>query len=81
MHDAAPFFRIFNPVRQGEKFDPDEKYVRRWCDELADIPAGKAHEPWLADGQWPPLVVDLAESRAQALDAYKNGRKDPGATT
>lgn len=73
--DAAPFFRIFNPVRQGQKFDPDENYVRRWCKELENVPAGKAHEPRLADGRWPELVVDLKGSRDRALEAYKRGRK------
>jgi deoxyribodipyrimidine photo-lyase len=69
--DAAPFFRIFNPVRQGEKFDPDELYVRRWCEELEQIPQGSAHEPWKADGQHPGPIVDLGESRTRALDAFQ----------
>ena len=81
--DAAPFFRIFNPVRQGQKFDPDETYVRHWCPELSGLPAGTAHEPWLLDADrlsaagidagsvWRSPVVDLAASRAEALAAYQ----------
>lgn len=81
--DAAPFFRIFNPVRQGQKFDPDETYIRRWCPELSGLPAGTAHEPWLLDADrlsaagidagsvWRAPVVDLAASRAEALAAYQ----------
>ena len=72
--DAAPFFRIFNPVRQGEKFDPDETYVRRWCEELEGIPVGKAHAPWLADGRAQTPVVDLKTSRTIALEAYRQAR-------
>ena len=44
--DAAPYFRIFNPVLQGEKFDPDGDYVRRWVPELAKLPRKHIHQPW-----------------------------------
>ena len=44
--DAAPYFRVFNPVTQGAKFDPDGDYVRRWVPELAHLPGKAAHEPW-----------------------------------
>ena len=74
--DAAPFFRIFNPVRQGEKFDPDELYVRRWCEEeLEDIPKGSGHAPWQVDGQYPEPIVDLGESRELALAAFQENKK------
>ena len=43
--DAAPYFRIFNPLRQGERFDPDGSYVRRWVPELADLPTADIHAP------------------------------------
>jgi len=46
--DAAPYFRIFNPILQGEKFDPDGEYVRRWVPELARLPAAIIHKPWTA---------------------------------
>jgi deoxyribodipyrimidine photo-lyase len=51
--DAAPYFRIFNPVIQGEKFDPEGEYVRRWVPELAKVPAKWIHQPWKA----PPTVL------------------------
>ena len=47
--DASPYFRVFNPVTQGQKFDPDGDYVRRWVPELAHLPGGAAHEPWKHD--------------------------------
>ena len=72
--DAAPFFRIFNPVRQGEKFDPDERYVRHWCPELRDVPTGKAHAPWTAGTTHPAPVVDLKTTRALALEAFQQAR-------
>ncbi|SFM98052.1 cryptochrome/photolyase family protein [Dokdonella immobilis] len=75
--DAAPYFRIFNPVTQGEKFDPDGVYVRRWVPELADLPASLIHHPWtepdcLEATGYPPPMVDLAESRQGALAAYQD---------
>ena len=66
--DAAPYFRIFNPVLQGEKFDPDGAYVRRWCPELADLPDRFVHKPWEAGGAKP--IVDLRASRTRALEAF-----------
>jgi deoxyribodipyrimidine photo-lyase len=66
--DAAPYFRIFNPVLQGEKFDPDGAYVRRWCPELKGVPDRYLHKPWEAGR--PKPIVDLAGSRQRALDAF-----------
>jgi deoxyribodipyrimidine photo-lyase len=68
---AAPFFRIFNPIGQGEKHDPDGDYVRRYVPELRSV-AGKAvHRPWeLPDGVpkgYPERIVDHAEERAESL--------------
>lgn len=57
--DAAPYFRIFNPVAQSEKFDPDGAYVRRWVPELAPLPTSALHAPWTA----PRLVLDAAGLR------------------
>lgn len=54
--DAAPYFRIFNPILQGKTFDPDGAYVRRWVPELKDIPSSHIHEPWSA----PPTILRLA---------------------
>ena len=69
--DAAPFHRVFNPVRQGLKFDPDGDYVRRYVRELRHLPGRAVHEPWnapdgLAHG-YPGRVVDHAAERAAAL--------------
>jgi deoxyribodipyrimidine photo-lyase len=72
--DAAPYFRVFNPVMQGLKFDPDGDYVRRWVPELAHLPGAAAHEPWEhPDGTahgYPERVVDHAAERAEALARY-----------
>jgi deoxyribodipyrimidine photo-lyase len=82
--DAAPYFRIFNPVLQGEKFDPEGSYVRRWVPELQGLPASIIHRPWTASaaflteagaGDYPPPVVDHAEARAKALAALQSLRK------
>jgi deoxyribodipyrimidine photo-lyase len=78
--DAAPYFRIFNPVLQGEKFDANGDYVRLWVPELAKLPAKWIHKPWLApkgilpmtlgkDYPWP--IVDHRVARARALAAYQ----------
>jgi deoxyribodipyrimidine photo-lyase len=72
--DASPYFRVFNPVKQGRDHDPDGDYVRRWVPELRGV-AGKAvHEPWLLPGGPPagyPLpIVDHAEERTEALRRY-----------
>ena len=82
--DAAPYFRIFNPVRQGEKFDPDGDYVRRWLPELEELPTRWIHKPWQARGAsapppnvYPAPVVDLAESRKDALEALKSLKNRP----
>ncbi|MHA7178528.1 cryptochrome/photolyase family protein [Arthrobacter sp. MDB2-24] len=68
--DASPYFRIFNPVLQSKKFDPQGKYLVRFVPELAD--ADNVHEPWKgAAPGYPEPVVDLKESRERALSAYK----------
>lgn len=70
--DAAPYFRIFNPLSQAKKFDPDGTFVRRWIPELHDVPASLIHDPGrepllLASTGYPPPCVDYAERRARAL--------------
>jgi deoxyribodipyrimidine photo-lyase len=71
--DAAPYFRIFNPVRQGETFDPDGAYVRAYVPEVAHLPAALIHRPWEAGGVpgYPPPLVDLPAARARALAAWR----------
>jgi len=90
--DAAPYFRVFNPVLQGERFDPDGDYVRRWVPELARLPLKYIHKPWEAPeavlksagvrlgGNYPRPIVDLAESRRQALGKWEDIKraKDEG---
>ncbi len=85
--DPQPYFRIFNPVAQGRRSDPDGAYVRRWVPELATVPNGQIHEPWLltaeeqaearcrlgVDYPWP--IVDHAEARTRALAAYAVARR------
>jgi deoxyribodipyrimidine photo-lyase len=77
--DASPYFRVFNPVTQGRKFDPDGDYVRRWVPELAHVAGHRAHEPWtVVDGHehgYPERVVDHAEERAEALRRYEEARR------
>ena len=73
--DAAPYFRIFNPVLQGERFDPQGDYVRKWVPERADLPAKHIHKPEAAaDGlfasDYPPPIVDHGFARQRALAAF-----------
>jgi deoxyribodipyrimidine photo-lyase len=88
--DAQPYFRIFNPVTQGEKFDPDGNYVRRWVPELARMPARFIHRPWEApeevlkeagvalDQDYPRPIVDhrFGRERFLAVAAEHLGRRD-----
>ena len=79
--DAAPFFRIFNPVRQGQRFDPDGEYIKRWVPELAQRNKNSIHQPQprpidpvglINDNvDYPSPIVDLALGRHQALTVYK----------
>jgi deoxyribodipyrimidine photo-lyase len=76
--DAAPYFRIFNPILQGEKFDPKGTYIRRWVPELRDIDDTFIHQPWKAPRLtkgYPAPIVELAGGRARALDAYASIKK------
>jgi deoxyribodipyrimidine photo-lyase len=85
--DAAPFFRIFNPVRQGEQFDPQGNYVRQWVPELSKLPDRWIHKPWQAPesvlkeaavklGQtYPEPIVDHDEARRRALEKFKKIRE------
>jgi deoxyribodipyrimidine photo-lyase len=80
--DASPYFRIFNPVAQGEKFDKSGDYTRRWVPEIAELPDKYLHKPWEAPaliletagiklgGTYPAPIVDHKEARETALGAY-----------
>lgn len=81
--DAAPYFRVFNPVLQGEKFDPEGDYVRRWVPELGDLAAKWIHKPWEAPASaldlagvqlgesYPEPIIDHDFARKRALETYK----------
>jgi deoxyribodipyrimidine photo-lyase len=85
--DAAPYFRLFNPILQGEKFDVSGAYVRRWVPELAELPAEYIHQPWRAPHEmlasagvhlgrnYPQPIVDHGEARAAALAAFRAMRR------
>jgi deoxyribodipyrimidine photo-lyase len=85
--DASPFFRIFNPVTQGEKFDPKGDYIRQWLPELAALPDEVVHKPWEAPEDvlkkakvtlgksYPQPLVDHKAARARALAGYEEVKK------
>lgn len=80
--DAQPWFRIFNPTAQGERFDPDGAYVRRWVPELADVPARWIHRPWdlpaserRVAARYPERIVRHEERRPLALALYGATRR------
>ncbi len=76
--DAAPYFRVFNPILQGTKFDPDGDYVRRWVPELSNFSGRNIHAPWESSGgssNYPAPIVDHKAARQRALLAYDEIRK------
>ncbi|MFN3332779.1 MAG: FAD-binding domain-containing protein, partial [Caldilinea sp.] len=85
--DAAPYFRIFNPTSQGQKFDPTGAYVRRWVPELRNVPDKYIHEPWrmprseqlrtgcLIGQHYPAPIVDHNVARKRVLSVYKKARE------
>ena len=87
---AAPFFRVFNPSSQGQKFDPEGRYVRRWCPELARLPDKWLHSPWEAPGSvvedagiawgrtYPRPIVSHSAARIGALEAFSRFRRPSG---
>ena len=87
--DAAPFFRIFNPLTQSEKFDAAGDYIRRYVPELAQLPKKHIHAPWLAPTEvlalagvvigvdYPAPVIDIKASRERALEAFALTKKNP----
>jgi len=88
--DASPWFRIFNPVSQARRFDPDGAYVRQYLPALAGVPPGRIHEPWLmtaseqqASGvvpgtSYPRPIVDHDAERRVTLDLFRNAHLKPG---
>ena len=86
--DAAPYFRIFNPVTQGEKFDPDGEYIREYIPELKDLLNKFLYSPWEAPKEiletanivlgkdYPEPIINLKSSREKALDAFKSLKKE-----
>ncbi|MCA9251418.1 MAG: deoxyribodipyrimidine photo-lyase [Phycisphaerales bacterium] len=80
--DAAPYFRVFNPITQASKFDPNGAYIRKWVPEIAALPVPLLFKPWEAPGEilmsagvhlgktYPKPIVDHAEARSAALAAY-----------
>jgi len=85
--DASPYFRIFNPIGQGEKFDPKGTYIKQWIPELANLPADVIHQPWTAPERlsagaravYGKPIVDHPRARAAALEAYRQLRGETGA--
>ena len=85
--DASPYFRIFNPIKQGEKFDESCDYVRKWIPEIAALPDKYIQRPWDAPAEiltrckielgktYPFPIVDHAEARKRALEAYASIKK------
>lgn len=79
--DAAPYFRIFNPTTQGEKFDRDGEFIRQWVPELRDVPGNAIHEPWRwaektqVSLNYPRPIVDHKQARLTTLAAYEAARK------
>jgi deoxyribodipyrimidine photo-lyase len=84
--DAAPYFRIFNPLLQGQKYDPDGEYIARWVPELRNLPVKFRHEPWKMSAgdakeyhfklgeDYPLRIVDHKFARQRTLEAYKSAR-------
>ena len=82
--DAAPYFRIFNPILQGEKFDPEGNYVKKWVPEISNLPKEFLHKPWELDlsvkgfelgKTYPKPIVIHEEARNEALKAFKSLKK------
>ncbi len=77
--DAAPYFRVFNPTSQSERFDPSGEYIRRWVPELTGLPAAEIHQPGpLRRGEYPAPMVDHAAERDEALRRYRSLKEKTG---
>ena len=88
--DAAPYFRVFNPILQSEKFDPSGSYIRKWVPELNEMPDSCIHSPWTVEESilgesnvvlgetYPYPIVEHVKARQRVLDAYKTARDTEG---
>jgi len=76
---ASPYFRIFNPVTQSKRFDPDGDYIRRWVPELREVPGRSVYEPWRSSTllAYPPPIVDHDEERQRSRAAFEAIRRPP----
>ena len=84
--DAAPYFRVFNPILQGQKFDPNGHYIRRWLPELANVPLKYIHTPWnmplevqsaaacVIGQDYPEPIIDHKWARERTLAAYNEAK-------
>lgn len=75
--DSVPYFRLFNPISQSQRFDPDGQFLRRWLPELQGLGKREIHNPSMqrslfGKADYPAPIIDLGESRARALDAFRN---------
>jgi len=81
--DASPYYRVFNPIGQGERFDPQGDYVRRYVPELAHLPGKAVHRPWEVldgyEGGYPERIVDHAAERLDALDRFARMKESAAA--
>jgi deoxyribodipyrimidine photo-lyase len=85
--DAAPYFRIFNPIAQGQKFDPCAEYIKKWLPELKNLSLEYIYNPWLASTEelknagielgktYPFPIIDLSQTRNTALNMYQTIKK------
>jgi deoxyribodipyrimidine photo-lyase len=71
--DAAPYFRVFNPVLQSKRFDPEASFIKKWIPDLATVDIKFAHEPWLSTkSRYIPRMIDHSESKKKILNLFKS---------
>jgi deoxyribodipyrimidine photo-lyase len=79
--DAAPYFRIFNPITQSQNFDPSGKFIKKFIPELKDVPIAQIHQPkddLFSSIDYPTPILNLKESRIRAIQAFKDAREVSG---
>ena len=77
--DAAPYFRIFNPITQSQNFDPDGEFIKKFIPELKDVPVAQIHQPQFdlfSSTNYPAPMLDMKESRVRAIQAFKDAREN-----